>query len=172
MALAFRINSPVAGRRLAFGYALGWLGVLVALAAMYTEGDFRTVLRGVPFSGVAAGWAGALGGIAISLKGVYEHGTRPAGGDKREPWDNDLLIWHLGRPASGVIVGIAVYILLKTAYPSGSPSAGAMAAAAFILGTQEKRFFGWIKQIGAVVVAVPRDPVPSDTLKDKKQNGP
>lgn len=128
----------------------------MVVAILYVHGTFGSVLRGVPYGGIAAGWAGALGGVAISLKGVYEHGVGPQAKGKPAPWDNDLFIWHLGRPFSGIIVGLAVFILLKTAYPSGNPSPAAMAAAAFILGTQEKRFFAWIKQIGAVVVAVPK----------------
>ncbi len=148
--------SPKTGRRIAFWYAIAWLAVLLLLAALYDQGNFRGVLHHVPFAAIAATWAGALGCVAISLKGVYDHwidATKHP--QKKSAWNNELLLWHIGRPASGAIVGIAVFILLKAVYPSGTPSAGAMAAAAFVLGMQEKRFFAWVKQIGATVVATP-----------------
>ena len=131
-------------------------GLARTCCALLRHGDFRGLLYHVPFAAVAASWAGALGGISISLKGVYDHwvdaSKHPSG---KSAWNNELLLWHIGRPASGAIVGIAVFILLKAVYPSGAPSPGAMAAAAFVLGMQEKRFFGWVKQIGAMVVATP-----------------
>ena len=148
--------SPKTGRIIAFLYAIAWLAVLVLLAAFYDQGRFRGVLHHVPFAAVAATWSGALGCVAISLKGVYDHWVNAEKHpQKKSAWNNELLLWHIGRPASGAIVGIAVFILLKAVYPSGTPSAGTMAAAAFVLGMQEKRFFAWVKQIGATVVATP-----------------
>jgi hypothetical protein len=158
------------GRRIAFWYAIAWLVSLLVLAALYAHGEFRGLLDHVPFAAVAASWAGALGGISISLKGVYDHwvdaSKHPTG---KSAWNNELLLWHIGRPASGAIVGIAVFILLKAVYPSGAPSPGAMAAAAFVLGMQEKRFFGWVKQIGAMVVATPSK-VPSQSSGTSSQS--
>jgi hypothetical protein len=148
--------SAKAGRHFAFWYSVSWLIALLVVAALYAHGTFHGLLSGIPFAALASGWSGALGGVAISLKGVYDHwidaSKHP---DGKTAWNNDLLLWHVGRPASGAIVGVAVFILLKAVYPSGTPSPGALAAAAFVLGIQEKRFFGWVKQIGAVVVAVP-----------------
>jgi len=126
------------------------------LAALYSHHHFRGIASGIPLAGLASGWAGCLGGVAISLKGVYDHWLDSSKNPERKSaWNNDLLLWHVGRPVSGAIVGVSVFLLLKAAYPSGTLSSGAMAAAAFVLGMQEKRFFAWVKQIGAVVVAVP-----------------
>ena len=150
------IDSIRRGRRFAFFYAATWVAALFLLAALYSHNHFRGVTTGIPFAGLASGWAGCLGGVAISLKGVYDHwldsSSQP---EQKSAWNNDLLLWHLGRPVSGAIVGVSVFLLIKAASPSGTPSSGAMAAAAFVLGMQEKRFFAWVKQIGAVVVAVP-----------------
>lgn len=151
--------TPTSGRRLAFWYAIAWLVALLVAAVLYANGRFRGALNGVPFAAIASGWAGALGGVAISLKGVYDHWVEASRHPQNKTgWNNDLLLWHIGRPASGAIVGVAVFILLKAVYPSGRPSPGAMAAASFVLGMQEKRFFAWVKQIGEVVVAIPAKP--------------
>jgi len=141
---------------LAFWYAIAWLDGLLALAYFYARGDLSAALSGIPLSAVASAWAGALGGIAISLKGVYEHWTdasrHPQG---KSAWRNDFLLWHLGRPASGAIVGIVVYLVFQAADPSGRPAAPTLAAASFVLGLQEKKFFEWVKQVGAALVDIP-----------------
>jgi uncharacterized membrane protein YgcG len=54
-----------------------------------------------------------------------------------------------------MLAGIVTYALLKAVYPSGQPASALVLAAAFILGTQENRFFEFLKQVGAVIVAVP-----------------
>jgi hypothetical protein len=139
-----------------FWYSIAWLIGLLVLAALYNDGHFRGLLAGVSVAALATVWSGALGGVAISLKGVYDHWADASKHpDRKTGWNNELLLWHIGRPASGLIVGIAVFILIKAVYPSGTPSAGAMASVAFVLGLQEKRFFAWVKQVGEVVVAVP-----------------
>jgi len=189
------------GRWLIFGYSLLMLAALITLAALYGRGDMTSLLPRlhVPTVALYSSWSGALGAVAISLKGVYDHrvhatlllGTdeplpqpqvlnppvdaKPAPGDSSptpaqddkatkskdpyddtsSPWDNDWLPWYFGRPFTGIIVGIAVFILLKAVYPSGTPSAATISAASFVLGTQESRFFEWVKQIGAVVVSIP-----------------
>lgn len=135
---------------------MAWLITLFGLALLYARGDLAGIVRGVPFVGIAAGWSGSLGGVAISLKGVYDHWVDPSGQPEgKNEWNNNLLLWHVGRPASGVIVGVAVVILTKAAYPSGAPSSTVLSAAAFVLGMQEKRFFAWVKQIGAAIVSIP-----------------
>jgi hypothetical protein len=145
-------------RRTVFLYELGIFGVLLVLAFLYYEVDgvkniVPDVFQGLP---VEVAWFGALGGVAIGLKGVYDHPvvepTAPAG---VEPWDNARLLWHFGRPFSGMLAGIVTYVLLKAVYPSGTPAQAVVLAAAFILGTQERRFFEFLKEVGAVIVAVP-----------------
>jgi hypothetical protein len=144
------------GRRIAFWYALSWFAILLLLALLYARGKLDPALSGIPLAAVASMWAGALGGVAISLKGVYDHwadaSQHPQG---KTAWNNELLLWHLGRPVSGAIVGLAVFMVFQAAYPSGTPSAGALAAASFVLGLQEKRFFEWVKQVGAALITIP-----------------
>jgi uncharacterized membrane protein YgcG len=144
-------------RRTVFLYEIAVLCGLLALAFAYYKVDAVTnlvpdVFKGLP---VEVAWFGALGGVAISLKGVYDHPVidpAPAG---VTPWENRWVLWHFGRPFSGMLAGIVTYALLKAVYPSGQPASALVLAAAFILGTQENRFFEFLKQVGAVIVAVP-----------------
>lgn len=93
-------------------------------------------------------WFAMLGSVAISLKGVYDH--RQAG-----EWDQGWLLWYLGRPLSGAIVGAMTYLLLQVADPNHPPSLPALSVAAFVLGTQERRFFGFLSEVGKLVVTTP-----------------
>jgi hypothetical protein len=208
--------SPKQGRWLVFVYSLCVLAGLVALASLFGHGQLNGAMPSNRSADVAvfSAWSGALGAVAISLKGVYDHRppvspvTKPADAapvvvgvapppdassqehtqatqagtaspgsdltadgyaDTTSPWDNDWLPWYLGRPFTGIIVGIAVFILLKAVYPSGTPNAATIAAASFVLGTQESRFFDWVKQIGGVIVSIPQQ---SNKSAPRKQPPP
>ena len=91
-------------------------------------------------------WFGALGGVAISLKGIYDHGPRD--------WQGTYNLWHLGRPLSGGIAGGITYLLLL-AVSGNAPNTAVVLAAAFILGTQERRFFNFLSEVARIVVQVP-----------------
>jgi hypothetical protein len=56
-----------------------------------------------------------------------------------------------------MLAGI-VTLLLRKAVSSGTPREAVVLAAAFILGTQERRFFKFLKEVGGVIVAVPQKP--------------
>src|SRR5262249_28345564 len=110
--------------------------------------------------------------ITMSFKGVFDHKPRADKQYKGDQvlWDNDMLPWHLGRPFTGTIVGIAVFIVLQAVYPNGNPSPITLAAASFVLGTQEAKFFDFTKQIGAVVTSVPTSATRTDRPPpDKRQ---
>jgi uncharacterized membrane protein YgcG len=144
-------------RRTVFLYEIGVLCGLLALAFAYYKVDAVTnlvpgVFKGLP---VEVAWFGALGGVAISLKGVYDHPVVDPVPKGVTPWENRWVLWHLGRPFSGLLAGVVTYALLKAVFPSGHPAASVVLAAAFILGTQENRFFEFLNQVGAVIVAVP-----------------
>jgi len=95
-------------------------------------------------------WFGAMGGIIISLKGVYDHAS---GG---VPWKDDFNLWHIGRPVSGGIAGLMTFLLLQLA-SSNIPSEPVAYAAAFIFGTQERRFFGLLSEVARLIVQVPSE---------------
>jgi hypothetical protein len=137
-------------RRWLILYDIAVFALLIALAILY----FRTTevghllpqqLRGLP---AYTAWFGTLGSLAISMKGVNDHGPE-------EHWGGRWPIWFLSRPFTGLMVGIVTYVLLRAVYPSGNPSVPTFEAAAFILGTQENRFFLFISEVGRLVVNVP-----------------
>ena len=82
-------------------------------------------------------WFGALGGLVISLKGVYDHHCN------RGDWDDGFLLWHLGRPISGALTGLITLVLLLAINPN-EPNEPVAYAIAFIFGTQERRFFNFL----------------------------
>lgn len=106
-----------------------------------------------PFVEIAlrAVWFGALGGIIISLKGVYDHCC------ENGTWDRCFELWHVGRPISGALTGLITLILLLAVNPKGTPSEPVVYAIAFIFGTQERRFFNFLYEVAALVVRVPND---------------
>lgn len=93
---------------------------------------------------------GALGGVVISLKGVYDHHCN------RGDWDDGFMLWHIGRPISGALTGLITVVLLL-AINSTSPNEPVAYAIAFIFGTQERRFFNFLSEVAALVVRVPGD---------------
>jgi len=103
-------------------------------------------LQGTPIYAV---WFGALGGIIISLKGVYDHGPRE--------WQDAYNLWHYGRPISGAIAGGVILLLLK-AVGGDELSWPVALATAFIIGTQERRFFNFLYEVARLLVQVPGDP--------------
>ena len=99
-------------------------------------------------------WFGALGGVIISLKGIYDHSTGPDG------WDTSFNLWHLGRPVSGAVAGLMTVVLLQVVNANGSDAmlnAPVVFATAFIFGTQERRFFNFLYEVARLIVQVPEE---------------
>ena len=144
-------------RRWVLVYDITLLSALIALAILYFRNTavqdlLPTQLRGLP---AYTAWFGILGSISISLKGISDY----------EPtahwWGGRWPLWYFARPFTGLIVGIVTYVLLRAAYPSGKPDIPTFEAAAFILGTQERRFFTFLSAIGAIVLHTPADDQPA-----------
>ena len=93
-------------------------------------------------------WFAVLGSVAISFKGVYDH-------TQTSQWDEGWWLWYLGRPLTGAIVGVMTYLLLQVVNPSSPPSIPVLAVAAFVLGTQESRFFGYLSEVAKLVLTTP-----------------
>ena len=118
-------------------YATGWSGIadLTRLPAIRV--------------GFHAVWFAILGCCAVSFKGITDH-WRP------EEWTRGRWgLWYLSRPFNGVIVGAVVYAALQTANTSSPPSTATVSIAAFILGTQEKRFYTFVGALAKVFLSVP-----------------
>lgn len=134
-----------------FAYDVLILGVLIALAVLYFRARVIAVvlppeLRGLP---AYTAWFGVLGSVSISLKGIS------AWPPTARHWGGRWPLWYLARPFTGLIVGIMTYTLLRAVYTSGRPTAPFFEAAAFILGTQEARFFTFLTAIAKLVLNIP-----------------
>ncbi|MGH7904533.1 MAG: hypothetical protein ACREPA_10500 [Candidatus Dormibacteraceae bacterium] len=137
-----------------FIYTVAWFIALFVMAGLYIERpELASQWIRAPWEKAAlhAVWFGILGGVAISFKGIYDHYHPSEWAGHR--WTH----WYLGRPLNGAIVGVVTYVALHLATPNTSPSLPALAVAAFILGTQERRFFGFLAEIGKTVLNVPGD---------------
>lgn len=140
------------GRRFAFGYNVVVLLGLIVVGLLYMRRpDLFTWLTSVDWrkAAVHGVWFAMLGGVAISLKGIYDHRL------DSEWTGGGWTLWYLGRPLSAAIVGIMTYLLLQVANTSSSPTIPTLAVAAFVLGTQEKRFFTFVYDVGGLVLTVP-----------------
>jgi hypothetical protein len=158
-----KIEKKLAGisrRRIIFFYDLLWVLILGVVAWELTQKN-NCILPTVPtgkidWSQVTAYcvlwtkykllfncmWMGALGGVTISLKGIYDHGA------STDPWRNDYNLWHIGRPVSGAIAGLIAGLLLYLVVPVDKFSPVLIYGLAFILGMQDKAFFDFLSQIG------------------------
>jgi hypothetical protein len=143
-------------RTIIFAYDLVVVFVLALLAVLYfryvgtqSNDEWLKLLQHYQLP-LKCLWFGALGGVVISLKGVYEHPVSASAG-----WKDDFDLWHFGRPVSGAITGVITFVLLHVINPSADPSAPVLYAAAFILGTQEARFFNFLYEVGRIIVQVP-----------------
>lgn len=144
-----RIFRPIT-RSGIFGYDLAWLAILFAAGAFYISRSHLPSFA--PKLAIEAMWFGSLGGIVISLKGIYDHSEGPGG------WNPAFNLWHIGRPISGGIAGLITLVLLTAINAGNEPTRAAVVfAAAFILGTQERRFFNFLYQVARLIVQVPED---------------
>lgn len=125
---------------------MAWLYLLPASYRYSIQPWVPPALQGVP---IEAFWFGALGGVVISLKGVYDHGVAD--------WQERFDLWHLGRPLSGGIAGGVMLVLLQAVSGDTGPRAPVVLAAAFIIGTQERRFFNFLSEVARLIVQVPGD---------------
>jgi hypothetical protein len=139
-------------RRLDFFYDILVLLLLLVVAVLYVEfkGDAR-VKDWIPYEYtvfVHSMWLGSLGGVIISLKGVYGNACDP-------PWSNCYNLWHLGRPFSGAVTGLVTVLIFLFITQGTGFNRPVVYLAAFILGTQEARFFTFLFEIGRIIVQVP-----------------
>lgn len=146
------------GRTAIFAYDIAAVVVLLVVGGLYARHpehfhfpDERVVMA------IRAGWFGALGGVVIGLKGIYDHSCT------RGDWDDSFALWHIGRPVSGGLAGLITLLLLLAANGGngGSLSEPTVYAIAFIFGTQERRFFNFLSEVAGLVVRVPGEDQPA-----------
>lgn len=131
--------------------------LLVVIAAIYLKcSGIQAWVPGPVRIPVQCAWFGALGGVIISLKGIYDH----AGAKPGNEWDDSYNLWHLGRPLSGAVAGGITYLLLRAVNQTDDLTEPVVYAAAFILGTQERRFFNFLFEAARLIVSVPDEAKP------------
>jgi RsiW-degrading membrane proteinase PrsW (M82 family) len=129
------------GRTWIFVYELACLALLVGLALLWSHQPplhrfLHDDVGPIPISVI---WWGALGGITISLTGVFRHPT---------DWDNAYNLWHFARPIMGAVagsVGYLVFISVIHSTGASTPSHSVVGSAvfdlvAFLIGYREEVF--------------------------------
>lgn len=83
---------------------LGYLALLILLALLHFHWSWAHRLVGNALGPIplAVPWWGALGGITISLTGVFKHASS---------WDRSYEAWHVARPVMGAIMGSVAYLI-------------------------------------------------------------
>jgi hypothetical protein len=142
--------------------AILWTVALVAAFFAYIEIDavadlFPSKIGSLPFSAV---WFGAIGGLLISLQGIFKYNRR---------WLQSYDYWHYLRPVLGAImgtVGCLVFVVLTTAAASSkapiTQDAAFYAVVALALGYREKSFRQLLTRLTDTII-VPSEK--SDTEK-------
>jgi IPT/TIG domain len=144
-----RVRRPT-GRNAIFLYDVGIAVLLVVIGVFYVRYRDALTWGGDTFKLAIEGmWFGSLGGVMISLKGIYDHA------DGQNGWDRSFTLWHIGRPLSGAIAGLMTVVLLLAVNSNGPPTKAVTYAVAFIFGTQERRFFNFLYEVARLVVQVP-----------------
>jgi hypothetical protein len=110
----------------------------------------------------AVPWFGAVGGVLISLVGVFEHSL---------DWNPHYALWHWGRPFVGATLAVISVLILQTGILSvgADPhSAGASVAlyyiVGFVVGYREETFRELIKRLVDVLLSPGQtapDPAPT-----------
>ena len=120
---------------------LAYIGVLVAIALLHSHWSWAHRLFGANLGPVplAVPWWGALGGITISLTGLFKHAAS---------WDECYEAWHIARPVMGAVMGSVGYLIFIVVIRSTGASAPATTSTggaafdlvAFLVGYREAVF--------------------------------
>ena len=148
----------ISRRRIIFFYDIAWMAILAGVAWCMMHQNNCSIPYApspqYPFHGFPntefcwlwvkyklffnCMWFSALGGVVISLKGVYDHGA------SADPWKNDYNLWHIGRPLSCAAAGLIAGLLFYLVVPDKNFSPLVLYGIAFVFGTQDKAFFDFL----------------------------
>lgn len=111
---------------------------------------------------IAVPWFGALGGVTISLYGIFDHSL---------DWQRRFNLWHIARPFVGAILGTMAFLIFigfiqstgKAPTLTSPNSSGALITyfvIAFVVGFREKTFRKLIQKVVDTILSPGSDPVP------------
>jgi hypothetical protein len=154
-----------------FVVAMIWTMVLVAAFVLYERVDAVSdflphKLGDLP---VASIWFGAVGGLLISLEGIFEHNRK---------WSHSYDYWHYMRPVVGAIMGTLgclVFIVLAEAAASkgkvATPNPVFYDVIALGIGYREASFRALIARLIDTVILPSNQKSPTKTPTDKTTVG-
>lgn len=152
-----------------FALELGYVAFLVAGAVSYGQWDWlRRLLPAMagPIP-ISVAWWGAMGGVTISLTGIFRHA-----GD----WRSDYNDWHIARPILGAVMGSVGFLVFVVVIRSTGTTPNTSSATgrpvydliAFLLGYREEVFRELLRKAVDVLLAPGRGtPDSSDKPPDK-----
>lgn len=149
------------GRAAVFVIQAIYLALLVALALMYLAGGLAGWLTDLKLDGLGIKpgvlFFGALGGVAISLAGVFDH---------MYDWDDRYIYWHVARPFVGAVVAVVAVLIIQAGILAvgvepTEKGAGAKDllyyVIAFIVGYREKTFRDMVKKAADLIFTSPSE---------------
>ncbi len=157
-----RVRMPVR----VFVIALLWLGVLVAAFFVWENvagfrHAFPATLGTLP---VATIWFGAVGGLLISLEGIYRY---------NRDWLRSYDYWHYTRPVLGAFIGVLgclVFVVLANAAAKGGsapkPDATFYDVLALVIGYREQSFRALVTRLTDTILLPKNDKPPPGTANE------
>jgi drug/metabolite transporter (DMT)-like permease len=140
-----------------FPLEIGYVIALVAVLLLYHHNDAAHRLVPDPAGPIPLGvvWWGALGGVTISLTGIFRH---------PRSWDDAYNRWHIARPVLGAVMGTVGYLIFVVVIQAAGPSeveAGngspIFYLVAFLLGYREQVFRDVLRKAVDTLIAPGRD---------------
>lgn len=150
--------------------AIVWTIVLVALFFVYVEIDavadfFPSNFGLLPAEAV---WLGALGGLLISLEGIFKHNRK---------WSYSYDYWHYMRPIVGAIMGTLGCLVLIVLTEAATKGAAAKTnpvfydVVALAIGYREASFRALVGRLIDTVILPPDHESPTKTPTDTTKDG-
>lgn len=140
-----------------FALQLGYVGALLLFLLLYHHSPFAQRLVPDPAGPIPLGvvWWGALGGVSISLTGIFRH---------PRDWDETYNWWHVARPLLGAAmgtVGYLVFVVVAQAASTEGAEAGSSSPVfylvGFLLGYREQVFRDVLRKAVDVLIAPGRN---------------
>jgi hypothetical protein len=149
-----------------FVVALVWLALLVAAFFVWENvpgfrDAFPATLGTLP---VATIWFGAVGGLLISLEGIFRY---------NRDWLRSYDYWHFTRPVLGAFIGVLgclVFVVLANAAATGGgnpkPDATFYEVLALVIGYREQSFRALVTRLTDTILLPEKDSSPPGTANE------